>query len=182
MGERAYALVIARKFDEALKVWQSPATNDTDERRQISARVAIRVLSGDAAGAQSEAQKALKILEDRSRERPNEILTLSELTWIYLALNRSADALNCSRKAAQLLPPQQDALIGDYNLTGLAEIEARTGEAADAISILHQLLSIPAGDSVSIARLKIDPVWDPIRNDPRFQKLLTEKELIGPGE
>jgi TolB-like protein/Tfp pilus assembly protein PilF len=182
MGERAYALVIARKFDEALRVWQSPATNDTDERRQISARVAIRVLSGDAAGAQSEAQKALKILEDRSRERPNEILTLSELTWIYLALNRSADALNCSRKAAQLLPPQQDALIGDYNLTGLAEIEARTGESADAISILHQLLSIPAGDSVSIARLKIDPVWDPIRNDPRFQKLLTEKELIGPGE
>ena len=181
-GERAYTLIIARKFDEALKVWESPATNDTGERRQISARVAIRVLSGDASGAQSEAQNALNILEDRSRERPNEILTLSELNWIYVALNRNADALKCSRKAAELLRPQQDALLGDYNLTGLAEIEARTGEASDAISILHQLLSIPAGDSVSIARLKIDPVWDPIRNDPRFQKLLTEKELIGPGE
>jgi TolB-like protein/Tfp pilus assembly protein PilF len=181
-GERAYTLIIARKFDEALKVWESPATNDTDERRQISARVAIRVLSGDAPGAQSEAQNALNVLEDRSRERPNEILTLSELNWIYVALNRNADALKCSRKAAELLRPQQDALLGDYNLTGLAEIEARTGEASDAISILHQLLSIPAGDSVSIARLKIDPVWDPIRNDPRFQKLLTEKELIGPGE
>ena len=80
------------------------------------------------------------------------------------------------------MPPQQDALVGDYNLTGLAEVEARTGETADAIGVLRQLLSIPAGDSVSIARLKIDPVWDPIRNDPAFQKLLGEKELIGPAE
>ncbi|PYK32044.1 MAG: hypothetical protein DME57_01330, partial [Verrucomicrobia bacterium] len=181
-GERAYALVIARKFDDALKVWESPAANDTDERREISARVAIRVLAGDATSAHTEAQKAVKILEDRSRERPNEILTLTELSWIYLALNRKADALSSSRKAAQLLPPQQDALVGDYNLTGLAEIEVQTGETADAVSILHQLLSIPAGDSVSVARLKIDPVWDPIRNDPAFQKLLGEKELIGPGE
>ncbi|HEY6070128.1 MAG TPA: tetratricopeptide repeat protein [Chthoniobacterales bacterium] len=182
VGERAYALVIARKFEDAIKVWESQPTNDVDQRRAISARVALRVLAGNATGAQTEAQKALKILEDRARERPNEILTKSELSWVYLALNRKDDALSSSRKAAQLLPPEQDALIGDYNLTGLAEIEARTGEAADAVSIIKQLLSIPAGDSISIARLKIDPVWDPIRNDPSFQKLLTEKELIGPGD
>ncbi len=182
MGERAYALVIARKFEDALKVWESPAANDTEQRRQISARVAIRVLAGDGAGAQTDAQKALTILEDRARERPGEILTKNELSWVYLALNRKTDALNLARKGAELLPPQQDALVGDYNLTGLAEVEARTGETADAIGILRQLLSIPAGDSVSIARLKIDPVWDPIRNDPAFQKLLGEKELVGPGE
>jgi hypothetical protein len=42
------------------------------------------------------------------------------------------------------------------------------------------MLSIPAGEAVSIARLKIDPVWDSIRNDPGFQQLLTAKEHVGP--
>jgi len=45
---------------------------------------------------------------------------------------------------------------------------------------LKKLLSIPAGETVSVARLKIDPVWDPIRNDPGFQQLLTTKEHVGP--
>ncbi len=59
-------------------------------------------------------------------------------------------------------------------------MEARTGATADAIAILRAQLSVPAGGSVSIAWLKIDPVWDPIRNDPGFQKLLALKEHFGP--
>jgi hypothetical protein len=55
-------------------------------------------------------------------------------------------------------------------------IEARTSRAEDAVKTLRQLLTAPAGSSVSIARLKIDPLWDPIRNDPGFQKLLSEPE------
>jgi hypothetical protein len=47
---------------------------------------------------------------------------------------------------------------------------------------LQRLLSIPAGLNASIQRLKIDPVWDPIRNDPGFQELLAGKELIEPGK
>ena len=62
----------------------------------------------------------------------------------------------------------------------LAEIEARTGATSDAVGILRRLLSIPAGEAASIARLKIDPVWDPIRNDPGFQQLLAGTEHIGP--
>ena len=50
------------------------------------------------------------------------------------------------------------------------------GRAEDAVKILRQLITAPAGAVVSIARLKIDPVWDPIRNDPGFQKLLSEPE------
>jgi TolB-like protein/Tfp pilus assembly protein PilF len=179
-GERAYALLIGRKFEDALKVWESPDPTATDQRRQISARVAIRVLAGNIPAAKNDAETVLPILEKRLRERPSEILTMSELSWIYLALNRQADAVKISRRAAELLPPQKDALIGDYVLAGLAEIKAHTGDTADAVAILKQLLSIPAGDSVSIARLNIDPVWDPIRNDPGFQKLLALPELVGP--
>jgi hypothetical protein len=64
----------------------------------------------------------------------------------------------------------------------LAEIQARTSATAEAVENLKKLLSIPAGETISIARLKIDPVWDPIRNDPLFQQLLTGPEQIGPNQ
>jgi hypothetical protein len=70
----------------------------------------------------------------------------------------------------------KDALAGRFFLNGLAEIEARTGHAEEAVKILRQLLTAPAGQVVSVARLKMDPVWDPIRNDPGFQKLISEPE------
>ena len=65
-------------------------------------------------------------------------------------------------------------------MAALAEIQAQTGAVKEAVEDLKKLLSIPAGESVSIARLKIDPVWDPMRNDPGFQQLLTMKEHVGP--
>ena len=61
-------------------------------------------------------------------------------------------------------------------LAALAEIEVRTGRPEEAVKILRQLLTAPTGEVVSIARLKIDPVWDPIRNNSGFQKLLSEPE------
>ncbi len=114
------------------------------------------------------------------RERPNDISSMTQLSWVYLALKRNGDATKLARQAANLLPPEKDVLVGNDLLTGLAEIEARTGATADAIAILRRRLSIPAGGSVSIARLKIDPVWDPVRNDPGFQQLLAGSEHIGP--
>jgi TolB-like protein/Tfp pilus assembly protein PilF len=182
MGNRAYVFVLARNFEAALKVWEAAGNNATDERRQLSARVAIRVLAGDLIGAQAEAEKARQLLEARLRERPNEISSMTRLSWVYLALKRNDDAIKLARQAAELLPPEKDALVGNLLLAGLAEIEARTGAASDAIAILRRLLTIPAGETVSIARLKIDPVWDPIRKDPGFQQLLTGKELVGPNK
>jgi hypothetical protein len=54
-------------------------------------------------------------------------------------------------------------------LVGLAQIEAHTGQSEQAVKLLRQLLTMPAGEYISVARLKIDPVWDSIRNDPGFQ-------------
>jgi TolB-like protein/Tfp pilus assembly protein PilF len=179
-GDRAYVFVLARDFEAALKVWEAAGNTAVDERRQLSARVAIRVLGGDLIGAQAEAEKARQLLEERLRERPNDISSMTRLSWVYLALKRNGDATKLARQAANLLPPEKDAVVGNELLTGLAEIEARTGATAEAVAILRGQLSVPAGGSVSIARLKIDPVWDPIRNDPGFQELLTMKEYVGP--
>jgi TolB-like protein/Tfp pilus assembly protein PilF len=180
IGDRAYVFVLGRNFEAALKVWEAAGNNAIDERRQLSARVAIRVVAGDLIGAQAEADKARQLLEERLRERPNEISSMPQLNWAYIALKRNSDATKLARQAADLLPPERDVLVGNFLLTGLAEIEARTGATADAIAILRRQLSVPAGGSVSIGRLKIDPVWDPIRNDPGFQQLLAVKEHVGP--
>jgi hypothetical protein len=77
---------------------------------------------------------------------------------------------------------EKDALLGAAILTGLAQIQARAGEPAAAVNTLQRLLAMPGGFCVSIAQLKIDPVWDPIRNDPGFEQLLAGKEQIGPNK
>jgi TolB-like protein/Tfp pilus assembly protein PilF len=179
-GDRAYAFVIARDFEAAVKTWEAGAYSAADERRRLSAKATIRALAGDFTGAQGDAEKARQLLEERLRERPNERVSMRELIWVYLALKRDADAIKLARQAVDLLPPERDALLGNSDLAGLAEVEARTAAASDAIAILRRLLTIPAGETVSIARLKIDPVWDPIRNDPGFQQLLAGQEHVGP--
>jgi hypothetical protein len=98
---------------------------------------------------------------------------MTELSWVYLALGRNDDALRLSRRAADSMPIEKDALSGPIFQHGLAQIEARAGAPDEAIKRLRRLLSIPAGREVSMARLKIDPVWDPIRNRPDFQQLLS---------
>src|SRR5207253_201616 len=180
IGVRAYTFVFARDFEAALKVWETSADTAADQRRRLSAKATIRALAGDFTGAQADAEKARQLLEERLRERPDERVSMRELIWVYVALKRDADALKFARQAVDLLPPEKDALLGNSNLAGLAEVEARTGAASGAIAILRRLLTIPAGETVSIARLKIDPVWDPIRNDPDFQQLLTTPEHVGP--
>jgi hypothetical protein len=85
-----------------------------------------------------------------------------------LALGRNADALRLSKQATDSLPVEKDAMEGPNFQVGLAQIEARTGAPEEAIKRLQRLLSILAGGAVSIAALKINPVWDPIRKRPDF--------------
>jgi TolB-like protein/class 3 adenylate cyclase/Tfp pilus assembly protein PilF len=182
IGARAYVSVIERDFAAALKIWENEITDPAGNRERLCARVAIHVLAGDAAGAQTEAEKARVLVEARLRERPDDTSPLTQLSWIYLALKRNADALKVARQAVSLFPPEKDATQGAAYATGLAEIEARTGETNEAVKSLRWLLSGHIGGFVSIKLLKIDPVWDPIRNDPGFQQLLAGKEQIGPNK
>ena len=107
---------------------------------------------------------------------------MAELSWVYLALGRNADALRLSRQAADSISVEKDAVSGPGFQSGLAQIEARAGAPEEAVKRLRRLLSIPAGVVASIALLKIDPVWDPIRNRPDFQQLLSGPEQIGPNK
>jgi tetratricopeptide (TPR) repeat protein len=180
IGTRAETFVLGRDFNSASKTWETGASAIIPERQRLAVKAAIRVLAGDGTSVQTEAEQARRLLEARVREHPQDMRSLRALSWVYLALNRKTDAINIAQQAVESLPPERDAFLGSDNLASLAEMQAQTGAASDALLNVRKLLLMPAGDTISIARLKIDPVWDPIRNDPGFKQLLTMKEHVGP--
>jgi TolB-like protein/class 3 adenylate cyclase/Flp pilus assembly protein TadD len=182
IDERTYLHVFRRDFAAALKDWEKESVDPTERMARLSARVAIRVLAGDTVNAKADSEEARVLLEARLRERPDDGFAMTQLSWVYVALDRNADALRLAHQAAESLPIERDAFSGPLFAVGLAQIQARTGQPREAVKTLRYLLSIPAGWPLSLKRLKIDPVWDPIRNDMEFQQLLAGNEQIGPNK
>ena len=183
IGMGVYLDVMERRFTDAFQAFDKEVVNkDLGRLQQLAGRAALRLLAGESDIAKSAGEEALPSLEARLIERPDDTFAMTELSWVYLALRRDADALRLSRQAADTISIEKDAFSGPNFQIGLAQIEARVGAPEEAIKRLRRLLSIPAGWEVSIARLKIDPVWDPIRNRPDFQKLLSGPEQIGPNK
>jgi tetratricopeptide (TPR) repeat protein len=178
-----YLDVMQRRFTDAFQALDKEVANDDRAHlQQLVGRVALRVLAGQAEVAKSAGEEARPLLETRLREQPDDILPMMELSWVYLALGRNADALRLSRQAADSLSIEKDAMAGPFFQIGVAQIETRAGAPEEAIKRLRHLLSIPAGQVASIARLKIDPVWDPLRKRSDFQQLLSGPEQIGPNK
>ena len=175
-----YFHIIERDFAGALKACEKEAADPDENRSRLAARVAIHVLAEDTAGAQGEIEQARDFLERHMTDRSDDGFAMMQLSWVNLALNRKADALRLAQQGTDLHPLEKDVLTGAAFLTAQAEIQARAGEPGEAVKILQLLLATPAGSFISLPQLKIDPVWDPIRNDPGFKQLLAGKEQIGP--
>ena len=183
IGWPVYLDVIERRFTDAFQAVEKRVVNDDRAHlQQLAGRVALRVLAGQTEAAKSGGEEALPLLEARLKEQPDDTFAMTALSWVYLALGHNTDALRLSRHAADSISIEKDAVTGTNFQIGLAQIEARAGEPEEAVKRLRRLLSIPAGVVASIARLKIDPVWDPIRNRPDFQQLLSGPEQIGPNK
>jgi serine/threonine-protein kinase len=181
LGPWVYLDVIQRSFTDAFQVLEKEViNNDLGHLQQLAGRAALRILAGEPQAAKSAAEEALSLLEARLRERPDDTYAMTELAWVYLAMGRDVDALRLSRQAADSMPIEKDHLSGPSFQLALAQIEARAGAPDAAIKRLRRLLSIPTGFSKAL--LKIDPVWDPIRNRPDFQQLLSGPEQIGPNK
>ena len=95
-----------------------------------------------------------------------------------MSLGDNAAALTLAERAIAVNPIEKDALTGPRPLDILARVAARIGDQDRSISTLQKLLSIPyeaplaANPPLTPALLRLDPMFDPLRNDPRFQKLV----------
>jgi TolB-like protein/class 3 adenylate cyclase/Tfp pilus assembly protein PilF len=180
-GMEFYFHVLDRDFAAALKACETETTNPDENRGRMAARAAVHVLAGDIEKVQAEMEKARGSLEARLRDPDDGFVTL-QLGWVNLALGRKDEALRLAQRATEMLPVEKDFVAGAALLAARAEIQAQAGQPVEAVKTLGRLLSMPAGFAISIQQLKIDPVWDPIRNDPGFQQLLAGTELVGPGK
>jgi len=120
--------------------------------------------------ARASYEAARVVLEKRAKETPQDEVTRSILGSVYAGLGRKADAIREARKAVELLPVSKDALDGVGPVWSLAMVYTMVGEHDAAIDQLEYLLSIPSDRSTW--HLRLDPRWDPLRDNPRFQALL----------
>ena len=143
-------------------------TGDTSEFLVWTADWARR--HRDSARSLTYADSARTILERRVAADPAEARTRMLLALAYALLGRKTDALREGTLAAETLPVSRDAWDGVDIQEDLAFVETLVGEHDSAITRLAYLLTVPSG--VPVTLLRIDPMWDPLRGNPRFQKLI----------
>ncbi|MGB9473796.1 MAG: tetratricopeptide repeat protein [Candidatus Udaeobacter sp.] len=127
-------------------------------------------MKGDAAGASAAFSGARAEQEEAVRKAPDDASKLCFLGLIDASLGRNEEALREGRRAVELLPATKDALNGTEVLYFYSVICAWTGERDEAIQQLQTLARLPAG--VSYGEIRLDPFWDPLRGDPRFEEIV----------
>ena len=174
---RVYPDVVERHFDAALHGWDSaPSTTELERLDKGAARIALRIIGGQGGMAKAECAGLVPRLQAELARQPGSLRRLSQSAWVELCLGHDAAAIQSARHAVELLPVEKDAYWGPYQLVGLAQIDAQAHAPDEALQLISRLLAMPAGTVMSVQRLKIDPVWDPLRKDPRFGKLIANGE------
>jgi len=135
-------------------------------------------MKGDAARARSSFEAAEQALQAQLENPNTTIDAQSYLGLVYAGLGQKDAALKSARAAATKLPMSLDPIAGAFTLERLARVEALVGETGSAIDHLRQLMESEAGQTVSVATLRVDPVWDSLRKQPGFDALLADRGLL----
>jgi TolB-like protein/Tfp pilus assembly protein PilF len=172
---RAWILTLERKFPDALELLEgfrgdTMFTTTTAPYPTAFAKGLIHLLQGDKTKARAEFEKAREISEKLLREAPGDAARHAQHGRILAALGQKQEAIAEGKHAVELLPESQDALDGPQCTSALAEIYACTGEFDEAFRLLDHLFAIPC--NLTVPMFKLDPAWDPLRKDPRYQALI----------
>jgi TolB-like protein/Tfp pilus assembly protein PilF/class 3 adenylate cyclase len=167
---RAIQLYDERRFDEAIAQIQqnTPATVANDPRI-----LTLLGLCQKFSGKDDEARATFTRAVTAMKPTPDSAVVVDArnlpcyLAWAYAGLGEKEKALEQARHA--IADYDSDALAKPFAETALAIVQAQTGDIDSAIAALPHLLEVPNGETVG--DLRINPLWDPLRKDPRFQKL-----------
>jgi TolB-like protein/Tfp pilus assembly protein PilF len=138
-------------------------------------------VAGDHAAAQESWRQARSELEPLLKEQPKNYFLLGDLALTNACLGDKSAGLTLAERAIAVNPIEKDAEYGPMSIEFLARVASRIGEPDRAITALQKLLSIPyiaplvENVPLTPALLRLDPMFDPLRNDPRFQKLCEDK-------
>jgi TolB-like protein/Tfp pilus assembly protein PilF len=174
-GSQIDVFLLERKYQEALQAAESVSDDEIaafvphvwSKYFYIGfARKALR----DEAGARAAFLKAKTAAEEQVKRSPDVETPHIQLAKVLAFLGERDAALAEAQQAAELLPESKDALGGPEVMEGVAQVYAILGEKDRAIEVLNGLLSRPS--AMTVQALRVNPIWDPLRSDPRFQALI----------
>ena len=174
-------LRLERNYGEAIRLMQASAN------RFVSWQVWLALfqrLNGDVAAAKATAEAARNTFEQLYGGQPNSVpaADAAALSLADVVMGEKDLALKEAERAVMLYPRAKDAVNGPALEENLALVQTMLGEKRLAISTLTQLLETPyrtfvySAAPITPALLRLDPIWDPLRADPAFQKLCEEKQ------
>jgi TolB-like protein/Tfp pilus assembly protein PilF len=177
VGEQANLLLFERKYQQIL---QLAASSPDDSFAAVPGSLAGKYFAigiaqkglGDEAAARTALVKAKEIFQEQLKQKPEDPYLHVQLAKVLAWLGEKDAAIAEAQKATDLRPESKDAFDGPRITEDVAQVYAILGDNTRAIELLDGLLSRPTG--VTLQSLKINPAWDPIRNDPGFQALFAK--------
>jgi TolB-like protein/Flp pilus assembly protein TadD len=166
-----------RKFDELIAILErSPAEKSRGETSAPLSRsflvATVYAQKKDEAKAKASYEDARAKAESAVAESPDDGPRHALLGLIFAGLGRCEEALAEGKRAVELLPEARDAFDGPILVISRARISLMCGDFETALALLDRSLQTPSG--ITIQELRLDPVWDKLRGDPRFQRMLTK--------
>jgi tetratricopeptide (TPR) repeat protein len=176
-GGRAEVFLLERKYREGLQEAESlPDDLLASFSKGLGGKYYLvgfaRKALHDEAGARAAFLKSKSLLEAQLKQSPDQAEIHVQLAKVLAWLGEKDSARVEAQRATELLPESKDAFGGPEITAGVAEVHAILGDSGRAIEILDGLLNRPS--SITVQGLKVNPIWDSLRNDPDFQALLTK--------
>jgi TolB-like protein/cytochrome c-type biogenesis protein CcmH/NrfG len=171
---RGTVALFQRRYAVAIEIFSKELATETDRdlRTKEKFRLALsQKRAGDVTAARETYQNAAQELQRELEKVASDPMAHADLGLAYAGLGQAASAIAEGQKATALQPASKDPYEGPSREERMAQIHSLLGDADHAIPILKRLLQIPYYLPITTGWLRLDPVWDQIRNDPRFQEL-----------